>query len=141
MSNIKGKGFERIHSSLRIWFIIHFIADISFAIPIMLMPVTTLRFLGWEMVDPFAARLVAAALFGIGIESFLGRNAGCEAFKGMLNLKIIWSAGAIIGIILSLVEGTHGRPLVGWIILVIFIAFNILWTTYRVLIGKVKEYT
>lgn len=139
MNNIKRVDFEKIHPSLRIWFIIHFIADISFAIPVMLMPVQTLQFLGWKMVDPFAARLVAAALFGIGIESLLGRNAGCEAFKGMLNLKIIWSVSAITGITLTLAEGTAGRPLFSWVILGIFIAFNILWITYRVLVSKVRN--
>ena len=131
--------FKRIHRSLRLWFIVHFIVDVCFAIPIMLFPHSMFSFLGWKMIDPFMARLVAAALFGIGIESFLARNAGYEAFKGMLNLKIIWSVGAIIGITLSLIQGTNGRPLFAWIILIIFIAFNILWITYRILLRKVSK--
>jgi hypothetical protein len=105
----------------------------------MLFPREVLGFLGWEVVDPFSARLVAAALFGIGLESFLGRNAGRDAFKGMLNLKIIWSVSAIIGLGLSLVQGTTGRPYFAWIFLAIFIAFNIVWTTYRILLSKTRE--
>ena len=53
---------------------------------------------------PVRALVSAAALFGIGIESYLGRNAGVEAFTGMLNLKIIWSLSAVVGIALSLLQ-------------------------------------
>ncbi len=69
---------KSVPNALRIWFVIHFIADISFALPMFLFPIKFLSLLGWINVDPIAARLVAAALFGIGIESLLGRNATVE---------------------------------------------------------------
>ena len=74
-----------ISKGLRTWFVIHFAVDIVFAIPLLVAPAAFLTFLGWTAVDPYAARLVGAALMGIGIESYLGRNAGVEAFQGMLN--------------------------------------------------------
>ena len=69
---------------------------------------------------------------GIGIESYLGRNAGVEAFQGMLNLKIIWSLAAIAAIILTLV--LNGGPLIAYVILLIFAAFSGLWMYYRFLL-------
>jgi hypothetical protein len=47
----------------------------------------------------------------------------------MLNLKIIWSATATVGIAVSVLQG---GPKMGWAFVGIFAAFNALWTTYRV---------
>jgi hypothetical protein len=123
---------------LRIWFIIHFIADVIFAIPIFLFPEFFLGLAGWQSIDPVAARGVAAALFGIGIESWLGRNAGVETYKNMLNLKIIWSFSATIGLLVSVLQNTHGRPLILWIILFIFALFHILWVYWRIRLQKLS---
>lgn len=118
-----------ISQSLRNWFVVHCILDVISAIPLMIAPVAFLSLLGWTTVDPYASRLVAAALLGIGIESYLGRNAGVEAFRGMLNLKIIWSASAIFGLVITAL--TIGGSLFVWLIVIIFVAFNILWVYYR----------
>jgi hypothetical protein len=123
-----------VPKSLRTWFVIHFAADYVFAIPLMIAPVWTMRLLGFDPVDPFTTRLVAAALLGIGGESFIGRNASAESFKGMLNLKILWSSGAIIGIGTTLL--TRGGPSMAFVILGIFIVFNIIWVYYRIKLGN-----
>ncbi len=132
MSNIN----EEVPVGLKNWFFVHFVADILFAIPIFIAPVFTLKLMGWETVDPFASRLVAAALFGIGIESFLCRNSTLSAFRNMLNLKIIWSLSAIAGIIISLVQEPRKEPLFGWLLALVFILFNFLWIYWRVRIDK-----
>lgn len=111
------------------FFILHFLIDILFAIPLFFFPERFLALFGWESFNPLFVRLVAAALFGIGIESLLGRNSSPEVFKAMLNLKIIWSSAAIIGIILSLPE--INVNLLVWIILLIFVLFNLLWVYWR----------
>jgi hypothetical protein len=116
-----------VPKALRNWFVVHFVVDIMFAIPLMIVPVFTLEHLGWTSTDPIVTRLVAAALFAIGIESLLSRNAGIETFQRMLNLKIIWSAGAIIGIASSQLELGSAAPLAGWGFLAVFAFFNILW--------------
>ncbi len=118
---------SEVPQALRKWFLVHFLIDFIFAIPLMIIPVQFLNSLGWQVVDPVAARLVAAALFGIGIESLLSYKAPVETYGGMLNLKIIWSFGAIIGLILSLLQGDQGRPVTLWFLLLLFIAFNTLW--------------
>ncbi len=117
-----------VPTALKRWFFVHFVLDVLFAIPLLVAPRFFLSALGWTRVDPVASRLVAAALFGIGIESFLARSAPLSAFPALLNLKIIWSWGAVAGILISIVEGAHGVPwaLAGF--LFIFAAFNVLWT-------------
>ena len=105
---------HEVPAALRMWFVVHFAADVVFALPMLLAPVWFLGLFGWTDVDPVATRLVAAALFGIGIESLLGRNQGLEAFSGMLDLKIIWSTSAILGFVLSILEGA---PWGTWIFL------------------------
>ena len=76
---------QDVPRSLRIWFVIHFAADMLFGIPILLAPNWILPLFGWDVIDPFMARIVGAALMGIGIESLLGRNASAEAFRATID--------------------------------------------------------
>ena len=121
---------DTLRKRLAFWFTVHFAADVLIAVPLMVAPRAVLAALGWEVIDPVASRLVAAALFGIGIESLVGRRADFPVFRAMLNLKIIWSSAAILGFVLSLIEGTHGRPWSVWVFLAVFVAFNALWVFY-----------
>ena len=123
-----------VSKSLRNWFVIHFVLDFIFAVPLLLFPVAFLELFGWKTIDPLTARLVGAALMGIGVESYFGRNASVDAYKGMLNLKIIWSASATFGLILTML--TTAAPLVGWVLVAIFAPFCALWSYYRIQIEK-----
>ncbi len=124
---------------LRAWFVIHFILDTTFAIPLFIAPEKFLALFGWSTIDPITSRIVAAALFGIGIESFLARNSNAEGFAGILNLKIIWSFVASLGIFLSLVQSHFANKRVGLTFLGIFVFFHILWIYYRKKIGNSNE--
>ena len=119
---------KHVPQSLRIWFVIHFAVDMLFAVPLLFFPGLILPLLGWIVVDPITSRLVGAALLGIGIESLLGRNASREVFQAMLNLKIIWAFGAVLGIGLGI--GAGGPP-AAWLFLVIFAIFLGVWVYYR----------
>jgi hypothetical protein len=114
--------------SLRRWFVVHFVADLLFAVPLIVAPVATLRALGWTAIDPIAARLVAAALAGIGIQSLIGRNEPVDAFRAMLRLKCIWSGVAVLGLAISVAEGA---PPITWAFLAIFAGFAVVWNYYR----------
>jgi hypothetical protein len=120
-----------VPQALRTWFVVHFWADMLTAIPLFFAPVMVLELFGWTAVDPFATRIVAAALFGIGIESWIGRNATAEAFRAMLNLKVIWSGMVVIGLAWSLLDGGAGQPVGAWIALGIFGAFHGVWLYWR----------
>ena len=124
---------EAVPPALRTWFAIHFAADLVFAIPLFVAPRAFLSLLGWAEVDPLATRMVAAALFGIGIQSLLGRKESAEAFRGMLNLKIIWSSTATIGILASIAQGS--APM-AWGFAAIFAAFCGVWSYWRMQLAK-----
>lgn len=132
---MRGPLFERMNNAtendvprkLRRWFVIHFVVDILFAIPLLLIPETILPFFGWAVVDPITSRLVGAALLGIGTESLLGRNASLEVYRAMLNLKLLWGTGALLGITLGIIQGA---PITAWLLLAIFSLFTIVWLYY-----------
>ncbi len=124
-----------VPKALRTWFVIHFAADILFALPLLLFPSTFLALFGWTTVDPITARLVGAALIGIGGESLLGRNADLESFRTMLRLKILWSQSAVLGFIISLAQG--GAPWGTWLFLAIFVVFSGLWIYYARTLGRI----
>lgn len=119
---------KQVPSSLRVWFVIHFAVDMLFAIPLLFFPEVIMPLLGWKVVDPVMSRLVGAALLGIGGESLLGRNASREVFLAMLNLKILWASGAVLGITLGIAAGA---PQLAWGFLAIFVAFLGVWVYYR----------
>ena len=117
-----------VPTNLRRWFVLHFIVDMFFAIPLLLIPDQFLTFLNWDPIDPLASRLVGAALMGIGFGAFLSRDASSSAYVAMLNMKIIWSGSAILGIVISLISG---GPLFGWVVVIIFSVFAAIWIYYR----------
>ena len=123
---------KEVPKILKALFVVHFAADIAFAVPLLLAPEAFLGLLGWTTIDPFAARLVAAALFGIGTESLLSRNAPVESYRSMLSLKIIWSSAAIAGMLLTVVQYPLFRGPAAFALIAVFVAFNIVWSYWRV---------
>ena len=120
--------------SLKKWFMVHFYADLIFAIPLLTSPEWTLSTFGWNptQVDPLSSRLSASALMGIGIESLLCQNSSLDVYRSMLNLKSIWSLSAVCGIIAALYQWGDQAPWGSWLFLGIFASFSILWNTYRI---------
>lgn len=118
----------KVPELLRTWFLIHFIVDTLFAIPLIFAPEWLIGLFNWPVIDVFLARLVGAALLGIGGVSFLKRNAGLESYQSLLTLKIVWSSSAILGILLSLPEN---YPRITWLFLGFFILFLIVWVYYK----------
>lgn len=125
-----------VPKTLRTLFVVHFLADISFAVPLLIVPESFLSVLGWNVVDPFAARLVAAALFGIGTESLLSRNAPPESFRSMLSLKIIWSSAAILGMLLTIIQYPRFRMITSYAFMLVFIVFNIVWVYWKLRLDR-----
>src|SRR5215207_2898170 len=91
-----------IPASLRRWFAVHALVDVVVGLPLLIAPESLLHSLGWLAVDPPSARLVGAALLAIGGQSWFGRHDGVQAYRAMLNLKLLWSAAAILGLGASL---------------------------------------
>ncbi len=121
--------------ALRRWFVTHFVIDWLVGVPLFLAPEATLRLFGWHAVDPITTRLFAAALLGIGGQSWLGRHGGFSEYTGMLNLKIIWAASASLGL---LIGGLTGGPTLTWLGLGVFLAFLALWIFWRLRLGRAE---
>lgn len=122
------KQFDR----LSIWFIVHGVIDVLLAIPLFVVPELFLEAVGWTAVDPLLARIVAAALFGIGVESLLGFRMEMVAFRAILNLKMVWSAAATIGILWAIIEGSAPQTWFVWAILALFVVFLAAWIRWRI---------
>jgi hypothetical protein len=120
--------------ALRAWFVVHFVIDVLFAVPLLVAPEWFGGMIGWPRIDPLTARLVGAALLAIGVESWLGRNAGLDAYRAMLTLKVIWAWSAVAGIVVTMVSVPDG-PLLGWVFAAVFAAFGAVWTYYRRRLG------
>lgn len=129
---------SEVPQALRISFLLHFPIDMIVALPLFFAPRQVLSLFGWTAIDPFASRLVAAALFAIGIESFLARDASAATFKGMLRLKLVWSAFATLGLSWSIIEGGLRYPWIGWLLVGVFGAFHILWWYWFIRLKKVQ---
>lgn len=114
-----------VPKALRAWFVVHFVADIAFALPLLVAPAAFGALLGFTQIDPVTARLVGAALVGIGTESLLCRNEGRERYQTMLRLKVLWSSTAWIGLAVSALQGA---PPMTWGLSAIFISFCALWS-------------
>ena len=125
-----------IPKSLRRWFLIHFIVDVIFAIPLIFFPTSFLGFFDIQA-EVITARLVGAALVGIGGASFFSRNKGKESYDILLTLKILWSGAAIITLAWAI---TEGAPLIIWSILVVFVIFSGVWWYYKKLLANQKVY-
>lgn len=124
---------QKIPGGLRTWFLIHFVVDMLFAIPLLLFPEMILPWFGWESFDPVMPRLVGAALLGIGGESLFSRNAGQEVFKNLLRLKIIWASSAILALGMGILRG---GPPAAWGFLVIFVGFLGVWVYYKIILNQ-----
>jgi hypothetical protein len=117
-----------VPDALRRWFVAHFVLDWLFALPLFFAPRPFLGLLGFTEVDVVASRLVAAALFGIGTQSLLGRHGSVDSFRTMLELKMIWSGTATVGLVWSALDG---GPPATWLFVAIFLGFNAVWTAWR----------
>jgi hypothetical protein len=118
---------KKVSKSLQRWFIVHFILDYLFGVPLLLFPSWTLGLFGFLGIELLTARLVGAALLGIGGISLIAHNKSKEVYKTLLTLKLIWSGTAIIAILITIVEGA---PVLTWLFLAIFVFFFLLWAYY-----------
>lgn len=116
-----------IPNGLKTWFVIHFLADMLFAIPLIFFPEVILPWFGWGAIDPVMPRLVGAALLGIGGESLFSRNASRDAFNSLLRLKIIWASAATLALGLGI---SKGSPPAAWVFLAIFVGFLGVWVFF-----------
>ena len=118
-----------VPASLRLWFGVHAVVDVVAAVPLLIAPEVILPRLGWTVVDPVAARLVGAALAGIGVTSWRTRHAGAAVIRALVGLKVVWSASAILALVLAI---ARGAPELTFLFLSIFLAFCGVWSHHAI---------
>jgi hypothetical protein len=116
----------KIPKSLVIWFKAHFLVDVIFAIPLIFFPGWLLNLLSLPTENLFLARIIGAALLGIGGASIFCKKK--EHYEIMLILKIIWSISAILVLVYSAV---FENSLILGILALIFLVFSIAWIYYE----------
>jgi hypothetical protein len=126
---------EKIGKHLKNWFVTHFIIDITVAIPLLLFPTQVCSIFGFVISETLFPRLVAAALIGIGGVSYFARKHGKDSFKSLLVLKIFWSWAAIAAILMSIYDK---QLIILYVILGVFVLFNIVWTYYLIKLNSKK---
>ena len=114
-----------VPKSLRTWFLIHFIVDLIFGLPLLFFPEATLSLFGLKTLETVTPRLVGAALIGIGGTSYFTKK---KDYSIMLTLKVIWSLSAILGLLLALF---YGAPKLVWLLVLIFAVFSGVWIYYK----------
>jgi len=120
---------KKIPKSLKLWFLIHFIVDVVFAVPLLFFPEWVLKVMGLVIVESITARLVGAALLGIGGAIYFARKKTFEAYEVLLSFKIIWALGAIVGLAIELYKGAESSL---WVILGVFAIFATVWIYFKV---------
>jgi hypothetical protein len=107
---------------------IHFLVDMIFGVPLLLLPEVILPFFNLPVDETFTARLVGAALIAIGGMSAGMNRGGVKEYRLMLRLKLIWSFCAIVGSALAYKSGTPVEA--SGTVFVIFLIFFFIWFRY-----------
>jgi hypothetical protein len=118
-----------VPASLRLWFVVHAVVDVAAGVPLLIAPEAILPHLGWTFVDPVAARLVGAALVGVGVTSWRTRQASAAVVRALVGLKVVWSASAILALVLAI---ARGAPQLTFLFLSIFLAFCGVWSHHAI---------
>jgi len=120
---------KEVPQGLRIWFLVHFVADLIFAIPLIFFPDWIFGLFGFTVIEPTTSRLLGAGLIGIGGASLFAYKKGKESFDILLTLKILWSLSAILILLFSIIDGA---PKTLWLITAIFTVFSSVWIYYKI---------
>ena len=95
----------------------------------------TAEILGYDPLEPIAARIVAAALFGIGYSSLLASKFDLEAMRTKLRWTVVWAGSATVGLLWAATTVEH---IWGWAFAGIFLLFFLLWGKYALRLGSFK---
>lgn len=136
-----------VSSTVRLIFLIHAIVGLVFGLGLLLVPGRSLTLLGWvdewvqlpnsdlsipgqTFVDPLITRLFGAALLALAYLSFrCWRGAALSWGEALptVEFEAVYCALSVAAFILTLITMDRTMPLAGWIILLIFLVFFILW--------------
>ena len=118
-----------VPTALRRSLVFDAIVDGLLGLVLFVAPEPVLRFFGWHSVDSIATRLLASALLGMSAQTWLGRNGDRALVRAALNLKVVWTGAATIGLAVAVMLGS---PALATFALIAFGAFFAQWTYWRI---------
>lgn len=124
-----------VPSSLRGWFVVHFVVALAVGLPLLVVPGSTLALLTWQPADPGVSRLLGAAWVALGVASWRTRGANVEVVRAMLGLKSLWSG---LGIFAAFGAIGQGAPGAAWVMLFLFLVFSGVWLHYAILFRRLE---
>ena len=117
-----------IPTALRRSLIADAVIDGLLGLVLFIAPEPVLRAFGWHAVDPIATRLLASALFGMSAQTWLGRNGDVAEIRAGLNLKVVWTGTATLGLAIAVASGAL---LLVDVALIAFGVFFVQWIYWR----------
>ena len=118
-----------VPTALRRSLVFDAIVDGLLGVVLFVAPESALRLFGWHSVDTIATRLLASALLGMSAQTWLGRKGGVAEVRAALNLKVIWTGAATIGLAVAVMAGS---PALATFALIAFGVFFAQWTYWRI---------
>jgi len=140
--------------ALKVTFLIHAVVAALTGIPLLIIPGTFLSLIGWqamlgafawENTDPFAARLLGAALLALAWSSFRGWRATDRAQAAILvEMEAVFTVAGTAGLLRHLLVPAlifGWWPVVGWITVAVLVIFAVAWIIFLVQGGRLEGAT
>ena len=124
-----------VPSTLRGWFVVHFVVGLAVGLPLLVVPSLTLALLGWAPADPGVSRLLGAAWVALGVTSWRTRQGSLEVVRAMLSLKSLWAGLGIFGAFGAIGQGAPGAA---WVVLFLCLVFLGVWLHYAILFRRLE---
>jgi hypothetical protein len=139
------KGDVPMSKALRYTFLVHTVVAVVFSLLLLIIPGKfldvigwqgMLQELGWENTDPFASRLLGAAMLGLAWSSFRGWQATAWTQVAILvEMEAVFTVLSCAGLLRHLIPRAIDPgwfPAIGWLVFAGFAVFAIAWIYFLV---------
>ena len=136
ISNLIIKNMDKVPSSFKVWFVVHFVVCMLFGFPLIFAPEWAMDILGIPIISTLAPRLIGAAMIGMGSMSFIARDSSADVYRELLTFKVMWSLAGMVAILLYIFEGGHSSA---WVFFAVFFVFNCVWMCFRIQLNRFSD--
>jgi hypothetical protein len=115
--------------ALQTTFLVHAIVALILGVPLLILPGTFLKTIGWVAADPMISRLLGAALLALAWGSFRGwRATERTQVRILLELEAVFTVLGSIGLLRHLVIAPN--MLIVWVIFLLLAVFAVAWVVF-----------
>ena len=120
---------NKIPAGLKNLFLIHFIVALVLGLGYLLVPQTTLGFVGIQTQEVDVYRLLGAAMLGLAYGSWLAyRETAYERVRIVLGIEVVWTVLGTLVMLYALLFA--GFPAGAWLNAIILAAFAVAFSIY-----------